>query len=72
MKTRKDLAAILARSIGEEAALEHIDRVARTLGLGVGLSSAEALRVLEQLAVEPGLIGVAARFAKARVHLAWA
>jgi hypothetical protein len=70
-KTRADLVAMLSRSIGEEAATVAVVRAADSLGLGHELSIDAALRVLEILANEPGLVGVAARFSKARAHMNW-
>lgn len=70
-RARTDLAGILARSLGEDAARAHVDRVADALGLAAEITATEALAILEKLATEDGLTGIAARFAKARVHLAW-
>jgi hypothetical protein len=70
-KSRADLTSILSRSLGEDGARAHVDRAADGLGLGDALGIGDALRVLEQLADEPGNVGISARFAKARVHLAW-
>jgi hypothetical protein len=41
------------------------------LGYGREIDSEDALKVLERMASDEGLVGIAARFAKARVHLAW-
>jgi hypothetical protein len=68
-RSRRDLIEMLARSLGAEAAQAHVVRAADRLGLGQEIGPAEALRVFEELTNEPGLVGVAARFAKARLHL---
>jgi hypothetical protein len=70
-KTRSDVAAMLSRSLGEEAAAIAVGKVAQSLGLGHEFSRDAAMRVLEVLANEPGLVGVAARFSKARAHMNW-
>lgn len=70
-RPRADLVEALARGLGKDAARVHVDTAADALGCGADLDAEEALRVLERLALEPGLVGVAARFAKARVHLNW-
>lgn len=70
-RPRADLAGLLARSLGVEVANARVAAAADALGLGERLTAVEALSVLEKLAVEPGLVGVSARFAKARIHLNW-
>jgi hypothetical protein len=65
------LADMLARSLGVVKAAEIVDVATRQLGLGEALTRADALLVLEQIASQPGIIGVTARFAKSRVHLVW-
>lgn len=75
-RTRADLIAMLSRSIGEEAATAAVLGAGAALGfdtnIAAALSAQDALRILEVLASEPGLVGVAARFSKARVHMNWA
>ena len=70
-KTRADLIDLLSRSLGSETAAAHVNDVADKLGVSHEMTIKEALRVLETLADEPGLLGIAARFTKARVHMAW-
>ncbi len=70
-RTRHDLAEILSRTLGIDAARAHVDRAAAALGVDDNLTSADALFILEALAGEPGIVGISARFAKARIHLAW-
>jgi len=70
-KTRADLVEMLSRSLGEEVAAASVGRAADTLHLGSDLSLVEALLVLETIANEPGLVGIAARFTKARAHMSW-
>ena len=52
------------------AALIHSDAIAR-VSLIKTLADQEALRILEHIASQPGLVGISARFAKGRVHLRW-
>jgi len=65
------LADMLARSLGTAKATEIVDVAVRQLGMGGELTRADALHVLEQIASQPGIVGVTARFAKSRVHLVW-
>ena len=62
---------MLARSLGNDTAAKTVDLAAQAVGAGQNLSREDALRVLEQIAREPGIVGIAARFAKSRVHLVW-
>lgn len=62
---------MLSRSLGEEVAAAAVRRVADSLRLGSELTLPEALLVLETMANEPGLTGIAARFTKARAHMTW-
>lgn len=70
-KKQTDLAEVLSRTLGEEGARAHVARVAKQLGIGDELTAAQALTILEALAGEAGIVGISARFAKARIHLAW-
>ena len=61
---------LLASSLGEEAASEAVSTTLRQLGIErEELSMPEAHRLLEALAAMPGLVGITARFAKARLIL---
>lgn len=62
---------MLARSLGNDTATQAVDTAAQVVGAGQNLSRDDALRVLEQIAREQGIVGIAARFAKSRVHLVW-
>jgi hypothetical protein len=65
-----DLIPLLAPSIGVEKAREAIDGAAMRLGLDARtLTREHALAVLDVLAKTDGIIGVVARFAKARFLL---
>jgi hypothetical protein len=65
-----DLIPLLAPAIGVEKARETIESAAARLGVEAGtLSAEEALAVLDLLAKADGIIGVVARFAKARFLL---
>lgn len=69
--TQEHLVALLGRSLGEQVARDRVAQVAGALGLGGALTVDQALAILEQLARGSDLVSIAARFAKARVHLAW-
>jgi hypothetical protein len=61
---------LLASSLGEEASAELVRAALRRLGIvGDQLDMRKATRLLEALAAVPGLVGITARFAKARVIL---
>lgn len=66
------LSGLLAGSIGNEKAATTIEEAARKMGLGrrAHVSMDEALGILEKVAEIPGIVGVSARFAKSRLHLA--
>ncbi|HEY8074899.1 MAG TPA: hypothetical protein VIF62_12335 [Labilithrix sp.] len=65
-----DLIPLLAPAIGVEKAREAIESGAARLGLDAkSLSQDQALAVLELLAKAEGIVGVVARFAKARFLL---
>lgn len=66
------LAGLLSKSIGEEKAEDVVRAAARALGLGAltTFTQKQALEVLESIASTPGIVGVTARFAKSRLHLA--
>jgi hypothetical protein len=65
------IASMLARSLGAEKSASAVEEAALQLGLLTNLDRQQALRVLELIAQQPGLVGIAARFAKSRVHLVW-
>lgn len=68
--SRQDVVAMLASALGQEKAGELIDAAARKLGLHpTSLSREQVLSLLDHLAQQPGLPGITARFAKARVIL---
>jgi hypothetical protein len=65
-----DLLELIAPSVGEEKAKEAILQAARALGISPHEVTREiALQILDFLAKSPGLLGVAARFGKARFLL---
>jgi hypothetical protein len=65
-----DLIALLASSMGNEKAEELVREAARGRTVVAGaIAQPDALGVLEELARQPGLVGVTARFAKARLAL---
>lgn len=65
-----DLAALLAPALGAEKARDAISGAAARLGLDPhALSHDDAIAVLDELTRSDGMVGVVARFAKARVLL---
>jgi hypothetical protein len=63
---------VLAPSLGEKVADDLIVKNASELRLdSKRLTLDEALQVFERMAQEPGLAGIAARFAKTRLILMW-
>lgn len=70
LRVAADLAALIAPNVGNEKASSAVDAAVRKLGYqATGLNQDQALSVLETIAQEPGLVGIAARFAKSRLHL---
>ncbi|MBI1947752.1 MAG: hypothetical protein HYS27_18835 [Deltaproteobacteria bacterium] len=69
--SRVELATMLSNSVGQERALEAVAAVCAARALGEILTTDEALAVLEELAQQQGVIGIAARFAKGRALLTW-
>lgn len=65
------LGDMLGESIGAERAAEVVDDAVRALGYGRQLSRDQALAVLERISTQAGIVGIAARFVKSRVHLQW-
>jgi hypothetical protein len=64
------LAGLLAHSLGLEKSLEVVAASARKLLIDdAAFNRAEALQVLEDLSASPGIVGVTAKFAKARCIL---
>jgi hypothetical protein len=66
------LASLLSKAVGDEKAEAAVREAAVSLGLGrtTHFSQDQALEILERVASTPGIVGVAARFAKSRLHLA--
>jgi hypothetical protein len=59
-------------ALGDSKARDVISKAARELRItGSELEGRQALQMLEYIAAEPGLIGITARFAKARAILRW-
>lgn len=71
LHTHAELAALLSQNLGMEKALDLVGAAARDLSYGSELSMEQGLEILERIAVQPGLVGIAARFAKSRVLLRW-
>ncbi len=62
---------MLSHAVGNEKAESAVLGAARDLGYTPGaiLDTNQSLALLEKVAETPGIVGVAARFAKSRVHL---
>ena len=68
--SRADLTAAFERAVGTERAREIIDKACHARGVaGERIPTEDAATVLEDLARVPGMVGVLARFAKARFAL---
>lgn len=69
--TVSDVVAFFTPSLGEEKARETVHGALSRLRFDgkPAFDRADSLRVLEELAREDGIVGVAARFAKARILL---
>ncbi len=65
------LASLLSPSLGDTTAHAVVTSALEVLRLSPNqpLTVSQALSVLEHIAQRPGIVGVAARFAKSRVHL---
>jgi hypothetical protein len=61
------VAAMLSKSVGDDAALAAVREHATRLGFGDVLDEHAVLTVLEAIATEPGLVGVTARFCRSRL-----
>jgi hypothetical protein len=71
--TVADLAALLTSAVGTDQARDIVLDAARKLGLPSDrLEKAQAMALLDHLAVEPGMVGMCARFGKARLILRFA
>jgi hypothetical protein len=69
---QEEVALLLSSSIGLEKAAACVSDAVTTLKLEpAGLTRDDALAVLELIAKQSGIVGVAARFAKSRVCLKW-
>lgn len=71
LHTHAELAALLSQNLGMEKALDLVGVAAKDLSFGAELTMEQGLEILERIAVQPGLVGIAARFAKSRVLLRW-
>lgn len=71
--TATEVAALLASAMGTEKAREIVLDAVRRLGLAADrLDKAQAMTLLDHLAAEPGVVGLCARFGKARLILRFA
>ena len=61
---------MLSSSLGKEKAVETVRAYAQAIGVtGDHCTSEEAVKMLEAMAKADGLLGIVARFAKARWYL---
>lgn len=63
------LAALFARAVGDDKARDLVKAASRSAGIPLPCSNDEAHRLLDAIAAQPGIVGVTARFAKARFVL---
>lgn len=68
-KPWESVSDLLVHALGVAGARSAVENAVHALGLGRSLTYGEALKVLEHIAREPGVVGIAARFAKTRLHL---
>jgi hypothetical protein len=71
--TAGEVAALLSSAMGAEKATETVLNAARRLGFAPErLDKVQAIALLDHLAAEPGIVGLCARFGKARLILRFA
>lgn len=70
-RPRSLVVRLLAPNVGEERAQKLVEETAQVMGLPAELELDQALALLEKITRMSGVIGVAARFAKTRIHLSW-
>jgi enoyl-CoA hydratase/carnithine racemase len=71
--TLSELVEVLSKSLGKEKAEDVVAAAAKQLGIiDDAVPKEKALSILERLASQPGITGVAARFAKTRFILRFA
>jgi hypothetical protein len=69
----REIAALLSSALGTDKAQEVVAAAAARLGLSSDrLDKAHAIALLDHLAAEPGVVGLCARFGKARLILRFA
>jgi hypothetical protein len=67
---RQRLSDALARTLGREQAERALREHAKKLSVDLDtIIQDQALQLLESLTSEPGIVGITARFAKARMYL---
>jgi|LNFM01.1.fsa_nt_gb hypothetical protein len=67
--TRAQIVELLEHAVGRAVAETAVNRASSAAGFGPSGSVQSAMKVLETIAQEPGLVGITARFAKARLAL---
>ncbi|MFO0616317.1 MAG: hypothetical protein U0414_27240 [Polyangiaceae bacterium] len=63
--------SLLAPDLGEDRAARLVEETASILNLPGEVDLDQALTLLERITRMSGVVGVAARFAKTRIHLSW-
>ncbi len=69
--TRSEIAELLSKTMGSEKANVVVDEAADAMAFPREMEASQALALLERIACEPGVVGIAARFAKSRALLRW-
>lgn len=66
----KEISELLAASLGRAKATEALETAANQLKLDLDrVDLSEGMMILKKLELEPGLVGIVARLAKARLRL---
>lgn len=68
----REIVELFSAVVGRAKSEEVVASGAQKLGLGARLDRTQALSLVELLAAEPGMVGLCARFAKARLILRFA
>ena len=69
LSKRQRIVTMLSGSLGHERAAKTVEQAVVQLGMGSDLSKEDAVRVLETIAGQPGIVGITARFVKTRFQL---
>ena len=69
--SRDDVVELLSASLGTIKAEHAVRSAATALQLGASFPLDQALVLLDRIAMEPGIVGITARFARTRAVLRW-